>query len=87
MDEDTSIVLSLVVGDAETDPANLRMAVTTSNGDAEQTIPARNIVFGGEGANRTATLTPQPNRYGTVFINISVSDANQHGSLVHGRRQ
>src|SRR5207244_11969420 len=70
--EDTpSSTIGLTVGDAETPAANL----TVSGSSSIQTlVPNANIVFGGTGANRTVTLTPAANQFGTATITLTVSD-------------
>src|SRR5258705_8087904 len=70
--EDTpSSTIGFTVGDAETPAANL----TVSGGSSIQTlVPNGNIVFGGTGANRTVTLTPAANQFGTATITLTVSD-------------
>src|SRR5260221_6644153 len=70
--EDTpSSTLGFTVGDAETPAANL----TVSGGSSVQTlVPNANIVFGGSGANRTVTLSPAANQFGTATITLTVSD-------------
>src|SRR5258706_12927459 len=64
--EDTSSsTIGFTVGDAETPAANL----TVSGSSSVQTLVANaNIVFGGTGANRTVTLTPAANQFGTAKI-------------------
>src|SRR5260221_11706944 len=70
--EDTpSSTIGFTVGDAETPAANL----TVSGSSSIQTlVPNANIVFGGTGANRTVTLTPAANQFGTATITVTVSD-------------
>jgi len=63
--------LPFTVGDVET-PAEA-LAVT---GRSSNTALVRNadIVFRGEGENRTVTVTPLPNRNGKVYITLTVND-------------
>ena len=70
--EDTpSSTIGFTVGDAETPAANL----TVSGSSSVQTlVPNANIVFGGTDANRTVTLTPAANQFGTATITLTVSD-------------
>src|SRR5258708_7910549 len=70
--EDTpSSTIGFTVGDAETPAANL----TVSGSSSVQTLVANaNIVFGGTGANRTVTLSPAANQFGTATITLTVSD-------------
>src|SRR6185295_16791968 len=39
-------------------------------------VPQTNIVFGGSGANRTVTITPATNQFGTATITLTVADTN-----------
>src|SRR4029077_1506685 len=49
--------------------------LTVSGSSSNQTlVPNTNIVFGGTGANRTVTLTPAANQFGTATITLAVSD-------------
>src|SRR6266705_2546284 len=70
--EDTpSSTIGFTVGDAETPAGSL----TVSGSSSVQTlVPNANIVFGGTGANRTVTLTPAANQFGTATITLTVSD-------------
>ena len=63
--------LAFTVGDAQTTAGNL--TVTGSSGNTPL-VPNANIVFGGSGANRTVTVTPAANQFGTATITISVND-------------
>jgi hypothetical protein len=56
IDEDQTLgPLSFTISDPETPAANLVLGASSSN---TTLIPDANIVFGGEGANRTVTITP-----------------------------
>src|SRR5258705_12174428 len=59
-------------------PRSALMPYTTlfrSGSSSVQTLmPNANIVFGGTGANRTVTLTPAANQFGTATITLTVSD-------------
>jgi hypothetical protein len=64
--------LSFTIGDGET-PANaLTLTVSSSN---TQIVPLANIVLGGSGANRTVTVTPAPDQWGTLTISLTVTDS------------
>ena len=65
--------LTFTVGDAETPAANLVVTGSSSN---TALVPNANIVFGGSGANRTVTVTPLPNQFGSATITVTVTDAN-----------
>lgn len=62
--------LTFTVTDAET-PGSLVVTPTSSN---EAVIPSGNIKVQGSGANRTVTITPQPDTAGTATITLTVSD-------------
>jgi Divergent InlB B-repeat domain/Fibronectin type III domain/Bacterial Ig domain len=63
--------LAFVIGDVETSAGSLTLQAASS---ATGLIPVNRIVFGGSGANRTATLTPLTGQTGTATITITVSD-------------
>jgi parallel beta-helix repeat protein len=72
--EDTATsAIPFTVGDVELNPAYL--AVTASSSDTTL-IPAGNISLGGSGANRTISVTPAANEYGSATITVSVNDGN-----------
>jgi hypothetical protein len=50
----------------------------TLSGSSSNTtlVPNANIVFGGSGANRTVTVTPAANQFGTATITVTVTDGN-----------
>ncbi len=63
--------VNFTVGDIETPAADLTLTGTSSN---TTLVPDASIVFGGSGADRTVTVTPAANQFGTVDITITVSD-------------
>jgi len=63
--------IPFTIGDAETPAASLTLSGTSSN---TTLVPNANIVFGGNGVNRTVTLTPAANQFGTSIITVTVSD-------------
>jgi len=70
--EDTATSgIALTVGDVETAAGSLTLSAASSN---PALIPIGGIVFGGSGANRTVTLTPAANQFGTSTITVTVSD-------------
>jgi len=73
----TSTPISFTIGDSETAAASLTLSRTSSN---MALLPEANIVFGGSGANRTVTLTPVANQYGSVTVTITVSDGSASAS-------
>ena len=65
--------LAFTVGDSETAPASL----TVSGSSSDQTlVPDDNLVFGGSGANRTISILPAGDQYGTATITVTVSDGS-----------
>ena len=73
IDEDGNRVVNFTVGDLETLPANLMLSARSSN---TAVLPATRMTFGGSGVNRTLTLTPAANIFGTTAITVTVTDAN-----------
>jgi hypothetical protein len=55
----------------ETAPGALTLSASSSN---TTLVPIANITFGGSGANRTVTIVPAANKFGTATITIVVSD-------------
>ncbi len=70
-EDGTTGQVSFTVGDAETAAGSLTMTGSSSN---TTLVPKGNIVFGGAGANRTVTVTPVANKFGTATITLGVSD-------------
>ena len=68
---DTTGAIAFTIGDAETDASALSLSRTSSNTNL---VPVANIVFGGSGNNRTATVTPVTNASGSTTIAINVND-------------
>ena len=72
--EDTGFgPLGFVVGDVETAAGSLTVTRSSSN---TSLIPTANIVLGGSGANRTVTVTPAANAFGTATVTLTVSDGS-----------
>ncbi len=65
--------LSITLGDLETPLANLTPSASSSN---PTLVPAGNIVMGGSGPDRTVTITPAANQFGTSLITLSLADGN-----------
>ena len=63
--------LAFTVGDAETAAASLTVSGSSAN---TTLVPNANITFGGNGANRTVTVTPATNQTGSALITIGVND-------------
>jgi hypothetical protein len=74
IDEDTGTgPLAITLGDLETPVGSLTLSGSASN---PTLVPTANIVFGGSGANRTVTVTPAANQFGTATVTVSVTDGN-----------
>ncbi|MGH8529035.1 MAG: LamG-like jellyroll fold domain-containing protein, partial [Nevskiales bacterium] len=69
--EDTPVTVNFTVGDADDGAGALTLIGTSSN---QTRVPNANLVFGGNGANRTVTLTPAANQTGTATITITAID-------------
>ncbi|MBI4319194.1 MAG: tandem-95 repeat protein [Chloroflexi bacterium] len=73
-DEDTATAaIPFTVGDIETELLSLTLTGSSSN---PVLVPNSGIVFGGSGANRTVTITPAANGFGTTTITIAVTDGD-----------
>jgi subtilisin-like proprotein convertase family protein len=59
----------------ETPNDQLSLMANTSN---KELIPAANVVFGGSGNNRTVSITPAPNQWGTAVITLTVTDTTNN---------
>jgi uncharacterized repeat protein (TIGR01451 family) len=68
---DTPISVTFTISDAETIPDSLALHKASDNTGL---VPKANIVFGGSGINRIATITPATGMTGTAIITITVSD-------------
>lgn len=62
---------AFTIGDVETAAASLTVSGTSTN---TALVPDLSIVFGGSGTNRTVTVTPLANQFGTTIIAITVGD-------------
>jgi hypothetical protein len=71
--------LGFTVADFETPAASLLVSGSSAN---PAVVPDANIVFGGSGADRTATVTPAPGQAGVAPITITVSDGTNAASTV-----
>ena len=63
--------IAITVGDAELSPSILTVTGASSN---ITLVPTANIILGGSGANRTATITPATGQTGTATITVNVTD-------------
>ncbi len=77
-DEDTTNgPVPFPVGDIDSPLASLQLFGSSSN---PALLPHTSIVFGGEGANRTVSLTPARDLFGAVMVTVTVSDGSLHAS-------
>src|SRR5436190_2025838 len=73
-DEDTpTAAIPFSISDVETPAGNLMVSGRSSNPDL---VPDANILFGGSGSNRTVTLRPATNQFGSTTITLTVSDGD-----------
>jgi MYXO-CTERM domain-containing protein len=70
-EDDTAGPVAFTIGDPDNDPSTLQLSADSAN---EALVADDNIVFGGSGASRTVTVTPDANESGSTTIEISVSD-------------
>jgi VCBS repeat-containing protein len=75
---DNSGRISLLVGDVDSPASSLTLTATSSN---PLLVPVNNIVFGGAGANRTATITAAAFT-GSATIAITVSDGRLSSTVI-----
>jgi subtilisin-like proprotein convertase family protein len=79
-DENTPLVVPFTLISPVTSPDNLTLFATSSANNPPDLIPAGNLVLGGSGTNRTVTITPTANEYGTSLITLSVTDGINRSS-------
>ncbi|MEO5802294.1 MAG: immunoglobulin domain-containing protein, partial [Verrucomicrobiota bacterium] len=65
--------IGFTIGDIETAASNLVLSAASANTNL---IQDQNIVFGGNGSNRTVSITPSGTLQGTAMITITVRDGN-----------
>ena len=70
----SALEISFAVSDLDTPLEDLTVTAESSN---TAMVPVSNIVMGGSGANRTLTITPTVNQFGTAIITVHVSDGVQ----------
>jgi uncharacterized repeat protein (TIGR01451 family) len=63
--------LAFTVGDIDNDVADLTLSATSSN---QAVVANAGITFGGNGANRTITITPVADQGGQTTITVTVND-------------
>ena len=78
IDENTTLgPLNFTVGDSETDANALTVTATSGN---QSLLANEDIVLGGNGTQRTITLTPKSDETGTTDITLKVSDGDKETS-------
>ncbi len=74
IEEDTTAsAIPFIVGDSQTAAAALNVTAVSSN---PALVPDASILLGGSGANRSVTLTPEPDLSGATMITLTVSDGD-----------
>jgi hypothetical protein len=74
--EDTPTqTIPFTINDAETPPTYLEVSSNSTN---IKLLPDSNIVLGGLGKDRSITMTPAPNQYGSSIVTVIVSDGDAH---------
>src|SRR6185503_11097689 len=63
--------IAFSVADVETPPASL---IVSGSSSEPLLIPEENLAFGGSGANRTLTVVPEPNQFGSAIISVFATD-------------
>src|SRR5438094_981082 len=69
----TTAAIPFSIGDVETPAGTFIVSYTPSLHDA---LPISNILFGGSGSNRTVTLKPATNQFGSTTITLTVRDGD-----------
>ena len=69
--------IPVTISDADTPAGSLTLSGNSSN---PTLVPTNNLVFGGNGANRTVTVSPAADQTGSATITVSVSDGTNSAS-------
>lgn len=77
-EDGTAGPVNFMVGDTDTPISSLTITRTSSN---TTLVPLSNVVIGGAAndPNKTITVTPAPNEFGTSTITVTASDGDQQG--------
>ncbi len=70
---------SFTIGDSETASNSLALTAVCNN---TSLVPNGAIVFGGNGSNKTITVTPASGEFGTANITVTVSDGDLQDSEI-----
>src|SRR5207237_75248 len=65
--------IPFTISDLETTAGSLTVAGSSSN---QELVPDANITFGGSGSDRTVTIRPATNQFGTTTITLTVTDGD-----------
>lgn len=74
----TSSPISFTVGDAQTTATGLTVTAAASN---SALFPSGSLTLGGSDANRSLTLKPAANQYGSSTISLTVSDGSSQTQI------
>jgi len=69
--EDEPVIVNFTIHDEETSPSNMLYRITSSN---PALVSTNDVVFGGVGAARTATITSTLDESGTAVVTIHAQD-------------
>src|SRR5207249_3193121 len=72
-EESSKSAIPFMMGDVETHADSLIVTRSSSN---HVFVPDPNILFGGSGSNRTVTLRPATNQFGSTTITLTVRDGD-----------
>lgn len=76
---DTTGRLTLKLSDVDSNLSDLKPSVAGSSDT--KLVPKSNVVFGGSGGTRTATISTVPGRTGTSTVTITISDGQASSSV------
>jgi hypothetical protein len=76
-EDEVTAAIGLTVADDETAAGGLTVTGTSGNTDL---VPNAGITIGGSGADRSVTVTPAANEFGTALITVQVSDGELSAS-------
>ncbi|NNM29855.1 MAG: type VI secretion system tube protein Hcp, partial [Akkermansiaceae bacterium] len=68
-----AVTVNFTISDAETPAGALILGRSSA---VPSLVPNENIVFGGSGTSRSATITPAPDQFGSTDIILTVSDGS-----------
>jgi len=71
INEDQSVVVPFTIADVETAAASLSLQAVSSN---VSLVGGTGLALGGSGTNRTLTLTPAADQWGTATVTVTVGD-------------